>query len=130
MMNAITRNKLPDLKEYEETLANTRRRRRKKLKSAKNKSGGDPHVLMLVSLESPPMKILLHDAQKHSKTNQRKPFPWFGKQLNGHTTGGERTHAGLAPSNSFILPAISYQIGASQGWGFECGEKTGAVDFE
>jgi len=71
------------------------------------------------------MKILLHEAQKHSKKNQRKPFPWFGKQLNGHTTRGERTHAGLAPSNSFILPAISQEIGARQGMGFKCGEKTG-----
>jgi len=60
------------------------------------------------------MKILLHEAQKHSEKNQRTPFPWFGKQLNGHTTGGESTHAGLAPSNSFILPAISYEILGSE----------------
>ena len=78
----------------------------------------DPYLPMLVSLESPPMKILLHEEHKI----QRIPFPRRKKRPNGGVRGGERTHAGLAPSNSFVLLAMAGEIGAGLGfWGFACG---------
>ena len=83
----------------------------------------DPYLPMLVSLESPPMKILLHEEHKI----QRIPFPRRKKRPNGGVRGGERTHAGLAPSNSFVLLAMAGEIGAGLGLGFRL--RGGAVEF-
>ena len=41
--------------------------------------------------------------------------------------GGERTHAGLAPSNSFVFPAMAGEIGDGLGLGFRL--RDGAVEF-
>jgi len=69
------------------------------------------------------MKILLHEEHKI----QRIPFPRRKKRPNGGVRGGERTHAGLAPSNSFVLLAMAGEIGDGLGLGFRL--RDGAVDY-
>jgi hypothetical protein len=69
---------------------------------------------MLVSLERPPIKILLHEAKKGEAQNSAKTAP-AAQTKSDERKAQRRTHAGLAPSNSFVLPAMTGEIGAGLG---------------